>query len=77
MPIRDRPWRSGRGDAISLRCVEIEDKIFASVPMSPTGAIAQIRTLLEYLRTYDWGDWQEGSVANLITGLERMGEAQP
>ena len=64
-------------DAISMRVVAIEDKIFASVPRSPAGAIALIVVLREYLRTYDWSEWHEGIVANLIAGLERMATAQP
>jgi hypothetical protein len=60
-------------DAISMRVVAIEDKIFA---WSPAGAIAMIVVLREYLRTYDWSEWHEGIVANLIGGLERM-TAQP
>jgi hypothetical protein len=62
---------TGEAGAISLRCVEIEDRITALVPRSAAGAAVQV-WLLQHLGDFEWGEHQDQIVANLIAGLERI-----
>jgi hypothetical protein len=55
-------------DAISRRCVEIEDRIAALVPKSVAGAAVQV-WLLQHMGP---PDHQDQIIANLITGLDRI-----
>jgi hypothetical protein len=66
----------GEADAISLRCVEIEDRISELVPRSAAGAAVQVWRL-QHLGDFEWGAHQDHIAANLIAGLEHIGEAQP
>jgi len=54
--------------------VAIEDRLASAVPISLSGAIVQITRLREYARDFEWSDYAEGIVDNLIGGIERLGE---
>jgi len=67
-----------RADAVSQTMVEVEDRIAALVPTSPTGAAAQLRLPRQWGRDYEWNEPLEELADKLLAGLERIGEgAQP
>jgi hypothetical protein len=43
-------------------------------PTSAAGAVVQVRFLRHLLRDLEWDELSEKITANLITGLERLGQ---
>lgn len=62
-----------RDDALSLECVEQEDRLIAGVATSPAGVAAQVRLLRYLAEDWEWGDdWQGKLCDNILAGLEAL-----
>jgi hypothetical protein len=64
----------GEADRISLLAVHCEDRIAEVVPTSAAGAVVQLKLFRQLASEFEWDDLQEKIAANLIAGLERLGE---
>jgi hypothetical protein len=66
-------YDSPQADAISRRCVEIEDRMAELVPTSTEGAAAQLWLLRQWARDFEWNEPLEQLAEKLLAGLERIG----
>jgi hypothetical protein len=65
-------YDSARADAISRRCVEIEDRMAELVPRSPAGAAAQLWLLRQWARDFEWNEPLEQLSEKLLVGLANI-----
>jgi hypothetical protein len=54
------------------RLIAIEDRILASVPTSAAAAAVQLRLFGAFAEDFEWSDWHQGIVGNVIAGLEQI-----
>ena len=61
-----------QADAISRRCVEIEDRMAELVPTSTAGAAAQLWLLRHWARDFEWNEPLEQLSEKLLVGLANI-----
>src|SRR5437868_586538 len=65
-----------KADAVSMQMVAIEDQAAAMVPATAAGARAQLRIMRGFLTDYEWGEFSDQILDNLLAGLENIAERE-